>query len=208
MRGLLNELKYSLYLTVHPFKGFWEIKREGKGSLKTAFVLLFFFILSSIANGFYNGYLFNTDGGVHFNALLHAGLILFLFALWCVANWCLTTLFDGEGNLADICKATAYALVPMTLSQLLLIPVSNFLLLDEKMFYFILLYGGIIWSAFLLLTGTLTTHQYTLAKTLLMMVCILLGMGMITYILLLFVNLIQQMLGFVVTLLREISIRS
>lgn len=208
MRKLFNELKYSLYLTTHPFKGFWEIKCEGQGSLMTALVLLALFVISSIANGFYNGYLFNTGGGVHFNALLHGGVILFVFALWCVANWCLTTLFDGEGNFVDICKATAYALVPMTISQIILIPLSNFLVLDEKMFFSIILYGGVVWSAFLLLTGTLVTHQYTLAKTLLMIVCILLGMCMMTYILLLFVNLIQQMLGFVVTLAKEFSIRS
>ena len=208
MRDLLKELKYSLYLTVHPFKGFWEIKHEQQGSLRTAIILLALFIASSIGNGFYNGYLFNTQGGVNFNALLQTFLIVFVYLLWCVSNWCLTTLFDGEGNFIDICKATSYALVPMTISQIILIPLSNFLLLDEKMFFTIILYGGILWSAFLLLTGTITTHQYSLGKTLLIIVCIILGMCMITYILLLFVNLIQQMLGFVVTLLREISIRS
>ncbi len=208
MRGLFKELKYSLYLTVHPFKGFWEIKREGQGSLRTALVLLGLFILTSIANGFYNGYLFNPGGGVKFNALVQAVTIAFIFCLWCVANWCLTTLFDGEGNFVDIFKATAYSLVPMILSQIILVPLSNFLVLEEKMFFSIILYGGIIWAAFLLLIGTLTTHQYTLGKTLIITVCILLGMCMITYILLLFVNLIQQMMGFVVTLIREITIRS
>lgn len=207
MRKLLKELKYALRVPLHPFEGFWEIKAEGQGSLMTAAVLLFLFVASSVANGFYNGYLFNTGGGVHFNAFLHTATILFVFMLWCIANWCLTTLFDGEGNFVDICKATAYALIPMTISQILLIPLSNFLVLDEKMFFTIILYGGILWSAFLLLTGTLVTHQYTLTKTLLMIVCILLGMCMMTYILLLFVNLIQQMLGFVVTLAKEFSIR-
>lgn len=208
MRNLIKELKYSLYLTVHPFKGFWEIKHEQQGSLRTAIVLLVLFVVSSIANGFFNGYLFNTSGGVNYNALLQTFLIVFIYLLWCVSNWCLTTLFDGEGNFIDICKATSYSLVPMTISQIILVPLSNFLILDEKMFFSIILYGGIIWSAFLLLTGTITTHQYSLGKTLLIIVCIILGMCMITYILLLFVNLIQQMLGFVVTLLKEISIRS
>lgn len=208
MKSLIKELKYSLYLTVHPFKGFWEIKHEGQGSLRAAIVLLLLFVFSSIANGFYNGYLFNTNGGVNFNALLHGGLIAYIYLLWCVSNWCLTTLFDGEGSFVDICKATSYALVPMTISQIILIPLSNFLVLDEKMFFSIILYGGIIWTALLLLTGTITTHQYTLGKTLVIIVCIILSMCMITYILLLFVNLIQQMLGFIVTISREISIRS
>lgn len=40
MGTLLKELRYSLYVTVHPFKGYWEIKHERKGSLRTAGILL------------------------------------------------------------------------------------------------------------------------------------------------------------------------
>ena len=36
MGTMLKELRYSLYLTTHPFKGFWEIKHENRGSLRTA----------------------------------------------------------------------------------------------------------------------------------------------------------------------------
>ena len=31
MGTMLKELRYSLYLTTHPFKGFWEIKHENRG---------------------------------------------------------------------------------------------------------------------------------------------------------------------------------
>lgn len=36
-------------------------------------------------------------------------------ALWVLANWCLTTLFDGEGTLKDVYIATCYALTPLPL---------------------------------------------------------------------------------------------
>ena len=52
MGTLLKELRYSLYVTVHPFKGYWEIKHERKGSLRTAGILLTLYILVSVLSGY------------------------------------------------------------------------------------------------------------------------------------------------------------
>jgi hypothetical protein len=207
MNQLLKELKYSLYLTVHPYKGFWEIKHEKQGSLKTAVILALSYLIVSVLSGFYSGYLFNADGGVNFNIYKSIATSVLLFFLWCIANWCLTSLYDGEGSFQDIFKATAYALTPMILINLILIPLSKVFSLQEASFYSMLLYMGILWSAFLLFSGTLVTHQYTFGKTILIIVCILLGMCMIVYIMLLFFNLIQQISGFVVTLWAEFNLR-
>ena len=83
-----------------------------------------------------------------------------LFFLWCIASWCLTSLYDGEGRFTDILKATAYALVPVTLIQCILIPLSYMLVLTEASFYTMLVNIGYVWMAFLLFTGTLVTDVY------------------------------------------------
>lgn len=207
MKGLGKELKYAFYLTVHPFKGFWEIKNEAAGSLRTAFVLLAAFLLSTLANGLYAGYIFNPSGGVSYNVPKNIAIVLVLYFGWCISNWCLTCLFDGEGGFRDILRATAYALLPMTLTQLLLIPLSHTLSLREAAIYSFLYALGTLWTAFLLFASTLVTHQYTMFKTLLMIVCIILGMCILAYIALLFFNLIGQMSGFVEVLVKEIQNR-
>ncbi len=38
-----------------------------------------------------------------------------LFIIWCIANWCLTTLMDGKGKFNHIYMATAYAFTPYVL---------------------------------------------------------------------------------------------
>ena len=124
MGTLLKELRYSLYVTVHPFKGYWEIKHERKGSLRTAGILLTLYILVSVLSGYCTSYLFNPAGGVNFSIYKSVATTLGLFFLWCIASWCLTSLYDGEGRFTDILKATAYALVPVTLIQCILIPLS------------------------------------------------------------------------------------
>ena len=127
MGTLLKELRYSLYVTVHPFKGYWEIKHERKGSLRTAGILLTLYILVSVLSGYCTSYLFNPAGGVNFSIYKSVATTLGLFFLWCIASWCLTSLYDGEGRFTDILKATAYALVPVTLIQCILIPLSYML---------------------------------------------------------------------------------
>lgn len=203
----LNELRYSLYLSVHPFKGFYAIKHEKKGGVLSASIILLLYIITDIINGYYGGYLFNPDGGIKFNPYKSIAVILVLFILWCVANWCFTSLFDGEGSFKDICVATAYALVPLVIVQIIKLPLSNVMLLEEGSFYYMIEYLGLIWSAFLLLLGNVVTHQYSLSKTILITVCTVAGMCVIAFIVLLFFNLFQQMAGFVFTLWQEAELR-
>lgn len=207
MGSIGAELKYSLYLSVHPFKGFWDIKHEKKGSIKTAMILLAIFIVTYVANGFYDGYLFNQYGGVNFNAYLNIGAIILLFFVWCIANWCLTSLFDGEGTFLDICRSTAYSLVPLIIFLILKLPLSH--MLSTKEAGFLSLISGIcmVWFLFLIIVGNVVTHQYTLAQTLLLMLFTICGVGIITYIALLFLSLIQSIVVFVVVLMREINLR-
>ena len=102
MGTLLKELRYSLYVTVHPFKGYWEIKHERKGSLRTAGILLTLYILVSVLSGYCTSYLFNPAGGVNFSIYKSVATTLGLFFLWCIASWCLTSLYDGEGRPAQL----------------------------------------------------------------------------------------------------------
>ena len=207
MRKTLSEIRYAFYLTVHPFKGFWGIKHENAGSIGTALLLLAFFVIASVASGFYGGYLFNPEGGIQYDLYKQVAIILLVYLLWCIANWCLTSLFDGEGTFKDICRFTAYALLPLSLIQLILIPLSHALILEESSFYQMLTALGMLWTGLLLFIGTVTTHQYTVAKTILIVLISLLGMCIILYIMLLFFNLIQQIIGFAVTFWRELSLR-
>lgn len=206
-KRLFSELGYCFYPCFHPFKGFYELKNERKGSILTAMVLLALFVITFVADGYWCGYLFNPNGGIKFNVFKSIATILMLYILWCISNWCLTSLFDGEGKFKDICIFTAYALVPLIVVQIIKIPLSNSLQLEEASFYTMIEYIGWIWFALLLLVGNITTHQYTLSKTLLITVCTIAGMCIIIYILLLFFNMFQQMLGFVLTLMQEINLR-
>ena len=59
----------------------------------------------------------------------------------------------------------------------------------------------------MLLISVLVTHNYSLGKGLGMILCIGFGMCVIAYIALLFFNLLQQMIGFVVIAATEFTTR-
>lgn len=204
---IFQGLRYSLFVDVHPFKGFWELKSERIGDSRVATIFLAVLCLATVLSKQYTAYLFRTTPADEVNIFKEVALVLALFFGWVVANWCLTTLFDGEGTMRDIYIATAYALVPYTVATLALIPVSYLFSQNEAALYNGILMIVMIWTALLMLCSVLVTHQYALGKTLLMIACIILCMCMFAYIFLLFFNLIQQVRGFIVNLEKEIVLR-
>ena len=202
MKQTWKELKYSLYVTVHPFKGFWDIKYEKEGSLKTAMILLAATIVVQIISNLKTGYLF---GGVsiNYNFLRTVASSLFLFFSWCLANWCLTCLSDGKGTFKDIMMFTAYSLVPYIILQFIMVIVSNIFILREQTFYDMLGSLSIVWVAFLLVTGMLTTHHFTLSMTLVVLAFTIVGMIVIALLIILVFTMFQQVVGFVATVIDE-----
>ncbi len=202
MKQTWKELKYSLYVTVHPFKGFWDIKYEKEGSLKTAMILLAATIVVQIISNLKTGYLF---GGVsiNYNFLRTVASSLFLFFSWCLANWCLTCLSDGKGTFKDIMMFTAYSLVPYIILQFIMVIVSNIFILREQTFYDMLGSLSIVWVAFLLVTGMLTTHHFTLSRTLVVLAFTIVGMIVIALLIILVFTMFQQVVGFVATVIDE-----
>jgi len=207
MQKTLIDLKYSFYLSVHPLKGFWELKHENQTGTFSAAIIVALVALFTAITKKWTAYLFNPVDPVSVSVVRETFIILLLYFSFCVTNWCLTTLFDGEGRFKDICISTAYALTPFLLSMIAIIPISYILSLREASIYTFISGLGIAWSALLIFTGTLVTHQYTFAKTIVMLISIAIGLFVLAYVYLLFFSLIQQVGGFIIVVYRELTLR-
>jgi len=207
MKDFLQKVKYGAYLSVHPFKGFWDIKHEHTGSVSAAAFFLVLYTLLTVISGYCTGYLFSSQDKSDFSAVKQIFTVLAVFFAYCISNWAFTCLFDGEGTFKDIFKATGYSLFPLIIGQILLIPLSNFFGLEEAAFYTTVNSITLAWMLFLILISVLVTHNYNLGKGLVVIVCIIFVMCVIAYIGLLFFNLIQQLLGFITTFAAEFTAR-
>lgn len=203
----VKALKYCLHVIFHPFDGFWDLKREKRGSIWAALFIVFLTILTYTIQKQNTAFLFNFNRLDYLNVVIDITTVLLVYVLWCVASWCLTSLMDGEGTLKDIAIATAYAIVPIVLINLPLVPVSHLITADEGTFYYTFQTISYIWAAALLIFSTMVTHQYSMKKTILTVICTIVGMGIILFIGLLFFSVIQQIVIFVLTLYRELRFR-
>lgn len=203
----INKLTYGFYAILHPFKGFWDIKYEGRGSLPAALAIVAAYVLTSIFRQQLSGYIFNTNYPRSVNAFLIAMQILVLYFLWCLSNWCLTTLMDGEGNLTSILTAIGYCLLPLIFANILTTLLSNVLSMQEGMFLQLIDGLAYLWFGLLILFSTAVVQQYSLRKTLVTSALTIGVMMAIVFIVLLCVSLAQQLSFFIDSIYKEIAYR-
>ena len=207
LQTLRDSLRYSTHVIFHPFDGFWDLKYEKRGNAVAASVILIVLVMTYIFMRQYTGFIFNYRDPARLNIILELLSVLVPFFLWCSVNWALTTLVDGKGTFRDIYIATAYALVPIILINIPLTVLSNFITLEEGSFYYFLLTVAVIWAMLLLFFGTMVTHHYDMAKTLLTTIGIIVGIGAVIFIGLLFFSVINLMVGFVSSVRTELLLR-
>lgn len=199
-------LKYGGYIITHPFDGFWCMVREKRGHLGSAAILYAMFAVTLLIRNAGTGFLFqplDTEFSL-LQTLLMATVPLFL---WCICNWSVTTLFDGDGKFTDIIMATAYILIPYMIFSIPVSIASNFITIEEGSLVYMIETIGLIWSAFLLFAGMLTIHSYTPLKTIGTIIVSVVGMAAVLFLVVLLFNLVQQMLGFFISVYSEITIR-
>lgn len=207
IKYVLSGLRYCFYLIFHPFKAFWDLKHEKKGNFGAVTVLILLVIVTMIVRRQLTGFLFQTASPKDMNVVIMITSVLLPFFLWCISNWCITTLVDGEGKFLDIVMVSAYALTPLILIQLPATLLSNVIISSESGFYTFFIALSIAWTAFLMIVGIMTVHQFTLGKTVGTILIAVLGMIIIIFLLFLLFALIQQFVNFFILLQKELAMR-
>lgn len=208
LHKLLCEVKYAWYVVFHPFDGFWDLKHEKRGSVGAATVILVGAIISNIIRIRWMPFLFNEMDFTEESALYKGIMnVTALVLLWCISNWCLTTLMDGKGKMKDIYIYTCYALTPIAVLFPLVTAVSYFLYIGSAAFLTILIYMIIVWVGFLIIAGTVSTHDYSFGKAILTIILTVVGMMIIAFLALLIFSIAQEAVQFFKLLFNEISSR-
>jgi hypothetical protein len=141
------------------------------------------------------------------NALTELIAVLLLYLLFCVGNWSITCLMEGEGRLKDIAIAIGYAMIPMIVCFNIGTIFSQYVTLDEGAFYYIIMALGVAYSLIMMLIGIMQIHNFTLAKTLVTIFLTFVAMFIIIFVVLLFVDLITQVYSFFYSIYQELIFR-
>ena len=203
----VESIKYAKHVLFHPFDGFWDLTHEKRGTFAAATTFLVLFLVTRVMQLLFTNFQFINAPLQYINIFEQAASLLLPFLILCLANWSMTTLFDGKGRFSDIYIAMCYALVPYTLIQLPMVFVSNFLSFDEMAFYNVLISFSNIWCIFLVFIGLMQVHDYSPSKTLVFVVVTVVGALIIIFLLLVFFSLLGDAASYFISLYREIAFR-
>lgn len=201
-----EEILFVFHLIFHPFDAFYDLKHEKRGSVRAAFVFLALTVVALFYRSIGTGYIMNPQGNYStiFMQLLVVAVPVLLFA---VANWCLTTLFEGEGKFRDIFVAIGYSVIPIPLTMIPATIASNFVVSGETDILTLIITLGFIWAGLLIFFGMMVTHDYSIVKNIATTLGTVVGMVFIMFLGILFTSLVVDMVSFVTDITSEVTYR-
>lgn len=209
MRKYFNKEKFGYMFGVltNPIDSFYEIRYRDKGSVPLAVICVFALSALFTINRIFAGFIVNNVNPRTIDSLAEMSSFFVILGLFCIGNWSVTCLMEGEGRMRDIVTVAGYAMLPIVLLLGPATIVSNFVALEEAAFYQIIIGIGIAWTVILLLLGVMTVHNYTLLKTLITLVLTFVAVLIIIFIALLVADVINQLYMFIYSIYTELVFR-
>lgn len=200
-------IKFPVYIITHPIQGYNEFKTEKKGKMYAAISILIAYILVQILAYNYTGPVINTNNPMKFNSIQIIVFGVVPVVLIAVANWSITSLFDGKGKMKEIFMMICYSYFPLVVCGLLKMILSNFVTTDEVLFLTIIDIVGLFGTGYMLFMGLVVIHEYGIFKTVLSVLGTVLAILIILFLALLIFDLANQVISFFSSIYKEIMTR-
>jgi hypothetical protein len=200
-------IKFPLYILTHPIDGFYEMKEGKQGLYRVATIYLLIHAVLGIVEFAYTGFLFNNINPNRFSMFRAIMIALLPFIIFMVANWSITSLMDGKGKFKEIYMTVGYAFFPYVWLRIFSLFTSNFFTMDEGFFYYGTVAFGLGLTFFMIFMGIRSIHEYTLFRTVTTVFLTFVSMSVIVFLGLLTLNLAQQIVLFIQTIVKELLLR-
>ncbi|MCL2577018.1 MAG: YIP1 family protein [Defluviitaleaceae bacterium] len=203
----LKSLKFSLYTMRRPLDGFWDLIHEKRGSMAAAHTIVVLYVLVQIIYLTQTNFTFINIQMETFSSFYVVLNIVGPLLLFSLANWCLTTLFDGKGRISDIYMGYAYAMVPQLIIRIIITPLTHIVTFDEIMILVLLWYIGEYWFYLLIICAMKQIHDYTFGKAVITTLLSLAAMGIMVFIFLMFFAVVSDGIAYFYSLGQEALFR-
>lgn len=202
-----DKFHYWGYSLLHPFDGFFEIRFRNHGSILLATLLLVAYAVLRCLSYQYTGFVMNMNNIDEMDALSIFISTVSVVILAAVANWTITTLFNGKGKLKDIYVVICYSLTVLIIGEIIVTFASNFVATEEVMILTSIQMVCYVYFVFLLVAGLGTIHEYSFGGNLASMVLTIVAAAVILFIGVLLFTMLERMFNFVTSVSEELMRR-
>lgn len=200
-----SKLQLAASVLIHPINNFTAIKEKRLASVGISAGILVIYYVTSVLTVLCGGFMFTYYDPSSFNSIWLLVKSLGLVVLWIVSNWLVCSLMSGNGRISEIITVACYSLIPLIINQIIQIIFTNVLLPDEATFLSIINMVAYILFLFMLTSGSIIIHEYGFGKFIGTSAITVAGMAIIVFLIFLIVMLLQQLFGFISTVVMEIQ---
>src|SRR5690606_19179703 len=148
----------------HPLDFFYELQNPSRLKWSHGVILILLAFVARMASLLLTGYHFQTREAYQISYGHELIWIVVPWLTWCLANWSVSTILEGEGKFKEILVGSAYCLVPYIVLIIPITLLTNVLALNEGTFYGALLSFTFAWSGLLFLIKQKVLHDFELGK--------------------------------------------
>lgn len=203
----MNIIRNAQKVLTHPLDFFYDIQFEGRAKWSHAVILIALTVVVHMLKISWTGYSFEGRAPYQISVVFETFWLLLPWVTWCISNWAVSAILEGEGRFKDIVVSAAYALIPYIILALPVSIVSQMLSQAEKYTYWGLVYFVYAWVVLLFLMKVKVLHDFEIGKLLWITFLSLVGMLIIWFVGFLVFGLVNQVIEFIIGIVKEVQFR-
>lgn len=198
-------IRQSYEVMIHPDDGFRRLKSEG--TIPKALFIILLVVLCKYFSIYRTSFQIRNWDPEDIDLIVQTIQVILPWALWIIASYGVTIIYEGEGFVRDIVIASAYCLVPYILSTVPLTLLTSIAARTEANYFRSVGSMIMFWCVTLFVLHVRTTHNFQLKKAIGVSALSLFGMGAFVGAVGLTFGLINQLINFIQEIIVELSIR-
>lgn len=204
----MNALKLAAVTIFHPMVAFNYMKKDRtKYDWRPPVIILALLAFSKIFSLYFTHYPLQTTDIKDANLLIECAVVIVPLISWVVASYAITTILDGEVKISECFTACCYSMLPYVYFTIPLTICTHLMDVNSAATYGTIMTVAYAWILINMVVNLKVMNNYTVGKTVLVIILALFTMVLLWAVVFLFYALSMRFVSFVAEVVQEIRFR-